>query len=219
MNEAQTPSPYSSASTESYENSSAIFLLAEYERLRDLRTEVGQRASRRFEFYLTITSAALGAYLIITQTQATISAPQYLIDLIALGFLGYGVVTFLNLTSSSTFHLEIVRAFKEIQRYFISRDAEIERYLYFSVPTPPPDSYKFLGVLARGTAGGSEKTVIAFINSTLVTYLMNSLLQDFLAVQLSSMGFIAISVITFLATGLIHAIYVTLMYRYVRKQL
>lgn len=207
---SSTVSPSSPVSTGEF---SADFLLAEYERLKDLRAEIGQRAFRRFEFYVTIISAALGAYLLISQAQTGITIPRYLIDLTVLGLFGYGVITYVNLTFASAFQLEIIRAFKAIQKYFVGRDPDIEQHLYFSTPAETPKNYGFIRVLTRGVAGGSEKAIIAFINSTLATYLLISLLQNYLAMQLLNIAVVVLAVVTFLVSGLIHAVYVTFMYK------
>lgn len=209
--------PHSSTSEASstviFDEHSVAFLLTEYERLRDLRTEVGQRAFRRFEFYLTIITAALGAYLFISQSEKGIVIPLYIIDLTLLGLFGYGIITYINLVYASVFNLDIIRAFKAIQRYFVNRDSEIEQYLYFNIPIDTSKNYGFLKVLSRGVGGGSEKAIIAFINGVLSIYLLNSLLQNYLALQLQNISFVVIAIATFIVSSFIHAIYVTFMYK------
>jgi len=218
MTQTQPSPSQSQLPFEPNDGHSADFLLAEYERLRDIRAELAQKASRRFEFYVPISSAILGAYLVVTQTQGQPTLPWYAFDLIALGLLGYGVITFLNLTFASTFHLQLVRAFKEIQKYFIGRDSSVKKYLYFSTPIKPSNRYRFPRILMRGMAGGSEKSVIASTDSALATYLLISLLRNLLFVQLSGVGIVVLAIATFVILGLIHGIYVTLAYRYAKTR-
>jgi hypothetical protein len=196
-----------------HDEHTASFLLAEYERLKDLRSEIGQRASRRFEFYLTIITAASGAYLLISQSQSGLLLPRYLLDLIILGLFGYGVITYINLSFASAFSLEIIRAFKAIQKYFVNCDPVIEQHLYFSKPVEHSKSYGLRGVLTRGVAGGSEKSVLAFINSILATYLLLSLLQNYLNIQLLNVQVVITAIVIFLISCFLHAVYVTFMYK------
>lgn len=133
---------------------SVKFLLAEYERLRDVRAEIIHRATRRFEFYLTITTAIVGGFILLGQVQGSLDIPLYIIDLIALGLFVYGMVTFINITFSSTFDLQIIYAFKEIQKYFTDRHPEIENYLYLSSPPTVSNRYRFARVLVRGMGRG-----------------------------------------------------------------
>ena len=195
----------------------SAFLLAEYERLKDLRNELSQRASRRFEFFLTIASAAVGAYLIIlNQSQGIPVFPRYIMDIFAVLFLGYGLITFMNITFASTFEIEIVRAVKRIQQYFITLDPTTERYLYFNSPYSHPNNYRLIGVLARGVGGGSEKSVIAFINSSLITYILISLLKNYFRIQVKENKLIIAGIVVFIISAFFHALYVTLMYKYSR---
>ena len=196
-----------------YNEHSVEFLLAEYDRLNALHTETGSRAFRRFEFYVTIVSAALGAFLLISQAQASISVPEYVVDLFALGLLGYGFITYFNLTFASVFQLEVVRAIKRIQKYFVDRDAYVGQHLYFNTVTKPRREYRLARVLTRGIAGGSEKTVIAFINSIFTAYLLSSLLINYFGFQFSTTTRIVIAVSAFLITGIAHGVYVAFMYR------
>lgn len=219
MTQAQSLPVQEQLSSEPDDSHSADFLLAEYERLRDVRAELTQRASRRFEFYVTITSAMLGAYLVVTQTQGQSMFPWYAFDLIALGLLAYGAITFLNLTFASTFHLMVLRAFRGIQEYFTHRDPSVEKYLYFSTPPEPSNSYRFLRVLMRGMGGGGYKSVIMFINSALAAYLLISFLGNLLSVQLSGAGIVALAVTSFALSALIHGVYVTLAYRYTKTRM
>ena len=196
---------------------SADFLLAEFERLKDVRSEIDQRASRRFQFYITITSAVLGACVILYQTQKIPILP-YLFHLTALSFLGYGLITFMNLTFASTFQVRILRASRRIQDYFVDRDPDLLKYLYFSnTPLTTNNSYRFFGVLRRGMAGGSEKSVIAFINGALLCYLAVSFLQSYFSLSFSNITLGAIVIIIFLVSAYLHAVYVTKMYKYVKK--
>lgn len=194
---------------------SAAFLLAEYDRLRDVREELHQRASRRFEFYVTISSAAVGAFLLVGQSQAGTRIPEYIYDLVAIGLLGYGGITFLNLTFASTFQFQLLRAFREIQRYFLERDPDLAEYLYFNSPGPPSDSYRLARVLRRGMGGGSEKSVIAFFNSGLAAYLLISLGRR-LGVQLQELEILIIAVIAFVVFGVAHGVYVSFAYRFAK---
>jgi len=193
---------------------SADFLLAEFGRLKDIRSELGQRASKRFQFYLTITTAALGAFLVIYKMQQT-PVPYYIFDIVALGLIGYGLITFMNLTFASTFHVKVVRASRRIQDYFVERDPDIFKYLYFSnAPTDTKNRYGFLGVLWRGLGGGSEKSVIVFMNSALLSYLIFTLFDRYLPSSLSQVPMLIIIIITFLISGFAHAVYVSKMYKY-----
>jgi len=213
MSDAKVSSTNNPSAQKPNDDHSASFLLAEYERLKDLRSEIGQTASRRFEFYLTIVTAALGAYLLVSQIQSGLSIPRYILDLSVLGLLGYGVITYINLSWASAFFLEILRAFKAIQKYFVTRDPAVEQHLYFSTPVEPSKRYGLRGVLTRGVAGGSEKAVLAFVNSTLATYLLLSLLQNYLNIQLLNVTVVIIAIVVFLISGFLHAVYVTFMYR------
>jgi hypothetical protein len=197
--------------------SSVDFLLAEYERLGDLQTEIGQRASRRFEFYLTITSGLIGAFLLLAEIQDKITTPQYVIELTAFALLIYGIITFANLSFASAFQIQIIRAYKQIQKYFEEHDPHIGQYLYFHAPaTTIRTSYRFLGVLARGLAGGSEKTIIVLINSFLEIYLAFALFESRLN-NFSSTQLFLIGTAIFLASCIIHALYLTMNYRMAKE--
>lgn len=206
------------AASENNDTNSADFLLAEYTRLGDLQTEIGQRASRRFEFYLTITSGLIGAFLLLAEIQDKITTPQYIIRLAAFALLIYGGITFANLSFSSAFQIQIIRAYKQIQKYFEEHDPDVEKYLYFHAPANTiRASYRFLGVLVRGLAGGSEKTIIVFINSSLATYLLFSLFESQLN-QISSSQLFLTGTALFLASCIIHALYLTMNYRMARDE-
>ena len=220
MVEAKTTTKRSNSKKEPPENASknsADFLLAEYVRLGDLRTELGQRASRRFEFYLTITSALIGAFLLLAEIQDKITTPEYVIELTAVALLIYGIITFANLSYASAFQIQIIRAYKQIQKYFEKHDAEVSQHLYFNSPVTVRTSYRFLGVLVRGLAGGSEKTIIVLINSFLITYLSFALFKNAIS-NFSNTQLILIGTAVFLASGIIHALYVTLNYRMARDE-
>jgi hypothetical protein len=199
-------------------NASIEFLLAEYERLRDVRAELIHTAQRRFEFYLTITSAITGAIIVIEQTQSSLQMPTYMIYLIALALLGYGLITFVNITYASCYHLHILRAFKVIQGFFISRDSDLSTYLYFNSPEPPENKYKFVKVLVRGMGGGSEKSLITLIDSTLFTFLLITFITNYLVRPTSDISIIIISIIVFICSCLLHVFYVTFMYRFLRNK-
>ena len=191
----------------------ASFLLNEYERLSKVRSEIAQRASKRFEFYLTIVTATLGAYILISQAQSGISIPRYILDLCGLGLFGFGIITYLNLTFASVFNLECYRAVRAIQNYFIIHDPTIEQHMYFNTPDESSKRYGLRAVVTRGVGGGSEKTLLACVNSALATYLVLSLLCNYLNIQLLNIELVVIGFVVFLISCFLHAIILTLMYR------
>jgi hypothetical protein len=191
---------------------SAEFLLAEFERLRHIRSELGERSSRRFQFYVTITTAAVGAFVVLSQSQKG-GLSSYAYQIAAFGLLVYGIVTFLNLAFASVFHVRIVRASMLIQEYFVDMDPRIAQYLYFVRGSSEHGRYRLPRVLVRGVAGGSEKSLIALIDSSLMAYLTVGLFQTEKSVRSWSAGILALAFGTFVVSGLLHAVYVTTLYR------
>ncbi|NPA72626.1 MAG: hypothetical protein GXO35_07340 [Gammaproteobacteria bacterium] len=190
---------------------SAEFLMAEYERLSEVGQQIDQRASRRFEFYLTLITAVGGAYLLLLQTQTQIIIPKSVIDLVALAFLIYGAITFLNMTFASVFGLEIFRAQDEIRRYFIERDTEIGNYFYFK--KTKPSRSRIFKIIPSSIRGGSEKLVITLINSAILTYLLLSLLENYFFISLHHSQQVLLSMTTFVVLVSFHATYVRIMYK------
>jgi hypothetical protein len=68
------------------------FLLEEYERLQTVRSEIINHTSRRFEFYITFTSAALGALVLFSQGQNVVLS-RSLPGLVVVGFITYGIAS------------------------------------------------------------------------------------------------------------------------------
>ena len=191
------------------------FLLAEFERLQSVRSEINNHSSRRFEFYLTFTSAAIGALVLISQGQ-NFMLSRSILDLIAIGFFTYGMITFLNLSWASSAYRELIVALHNIQDFFIGTQPNILDYLYFRHDHEPENRYKFLRILGRGIGGGSEKAVVTLVNSSLLTYLVSSLLVSYLRIQLSPIAFQGILVLVFLLSCITHAIIVSITYKFCR---
>jgi len=198
------------------ETPSIKFLLAEYDRINGLRSELNQGDARRFEFYLTITSAILGAFLVLSQT--SIAIPQNLFNAIAFCLLTYGLITFINSTYSSSFNFQILFAIKDIQKYFTELDKDIESYLYFNYPQPQLTKYRLLRFLERGLRGGSEKLVMGLINSGLLVYLSISVPQTYFKLGLSQNSIIAVAATIFLLSIVFHVVFVREMYRYAQQR-
>jgi hypothetical protein len=187
------------------------FLMQEYERLSGIRTESDLRASRRFDFYLTLTTALVGAYILLLQSKGGIVLPTNFETFVAIAWFFFGSVTFTNMTWASVFNLDIFRAQDEIRDYFIEKDDELEKYLYFR--KPPTKVRGLLMFIPRFLKGGSEKLVVGTINSIVLTYLLNSFIFGSDSSSVSGIQFLVL-IIAFVILLTLHVIYVRVMYKY-----
>jgi len=106
------------------------FMLAEHERIQQLKTKEDVQAEQRFNFFLTITSAAIGGNIVVLQivnlpAQNSISITQgILLFLLLFGLTNQNRLN-ARFIQYNIYNQELI----EIQDYFAKLDPEISSYL------------------------------------------------------------------------------------------
>jgi len=191
-------------------DSGAGFLLAEYDRLKNLQNTMWEIYYTRFNSYMTITLAIIGGYLTIaTATKSNIPATSPVPEILLGVLFVWGILTFLDMADLSQSINHHIRAMRDIQRYFTDRSTDLVDYLYYSKPALYKPPSRLRGFVVHWL-GGSPKMVLAVLNAT-----MGALL---LAIFLLSLGFLpwltaVLALIAFFVLGAGHAAYVSIVYR------
>jgi len=146
-------------------------LLAEYEQINeDIRT-IRAEGLNRLNFFITITSAILGALIVFSESSVASALTVQLVSI--------GALSFLTLLGLSTFQFTIkrdknvdynLRALARIRRYFVSKHPYIRKHISLSLrdgPTP------FVTKNESGIRGLAQSIIctIHALNVGLITYL------------------------------------------------
>lgn len=133
------------------------FMLKEYDRLGRLRAREENQCEQRVSFFLTITSAAVGAAVLLVQTgnmysKQALSATQGLLFVLLL----FGLTISNRLNSRTSKQRAYVELMNEIQEYFVVQDSGLRRYLELQNellhgPSPPQGVISLLLGRLRGT--------------------------------------------------------------------
>jgi Flp pilus assembly protein TadB len=106
------------------------YLLAEYEHLSDSFLKNEELGDRRVNLFLTLVTGLI-AVLAATQPDATAAWAAGL-----LGVAVFGVVTFRRIVYRNIKSDEYKLAIAMVRQYFLSRDPELQRFVFFSKPDP-----------------------------------------------------------------------------------
>lgn len=179
---------------------SVSFLLAEYQSHKDEFQRSEQIGETRVHFFITVTTAVLGA-LAIRDEGIWLGDKVDPIFFYALGaLLLFGVVTLMRLIRRNLVSHEHLRAIGRIRSYF-AKDAEISQHLYYEPRDDRPYRKKDWGqVFSLGTGGLVE--TVSLVNSLIVAALCALLLVSrsrWIIVGLFGLvGFIAAWIVQFI---------------------
>jgi hypothetical protein len=157
--------------TDDQGGASADFLLAEYQSHMASYWRSEELGERRVNFFLTVTTAVVGALAIREQGITTPGGSADPIFFYALGaVLLFGLVTLVRIIRRNLNSHEYLRAAARVRRYFADRDEGILRYLYYKPFDDRPQRKKEWNELFSLRTGGLAETV-ALVNGLVVAAL------------------------------------------------
>jgi hypothetical protein len=140
---------------------SADFMLHEYEALRARFEALRSEGINRLNFFLTLTSAVVGGFIILggnSGLPAPVLRAILLIALLLLAIVGLDVYQY-TITRDRVSDT-VVRGMNRIRRYFVERDPDLEKFLMY-----PPDDELTSYIADRSSLGVRRiaQTVHSFI--------------------------------------------------------
>lgn len=154
---------------------SVSFLLEEYKHLAESFLRNEELGERRFNFFIALTTAVIGALVAIPKVYDGEVDPIFFFFVLVAVFL-FGVVTLVRIIRRNMVTDEYLRRLGRIRRYFADRDPKIQLYL----PYPPFDDQpqrkkewkgwkKWYMIFSLGKGGLAE--MVALVNSLIVAAL------------------------------------------------
>lgn len=151
-------------------NSESI-LIAEYQRLSDLKKVTVEEFNRRFDIYLTVFTASIAGIITIQQF-APVKSQSQLITIITFVMLVLGWNVFTSMGSANVWNIHLERAARLIQTKFIEREPYLLEYFYFKKPMKAITGTKLSTLIVRGISSGGQKSIVVIANSAAITYLL-----------------------------------------------
>ena len=188
-------------------------LIAEYQRLCELKKVAIEEFNKRFDIYLTAFTAAIAGIIAILQfVSGDLQAQLITIITIVMLVLGWNIFT--SLGSANVWNIHLERATRLIQGNCIEKVPQLSEYFYFRKPLQAIIGTNFLTLIIRGISTGGQKSIVILANSAAITYLLQVLLNYIGWEQLLLTWFQdTLLLITFLTSCFIHVLYSWWFYR------
>jgi len=188
-------------------------LIAEYQRLSELKRVAIEEFNKRFDIYLTVFSAAIAGIVAILQF-ASGNLQGKLITFITVVMLVLGWNIFTSLNSANLWNIHLERATRLIQEKYIEREPSLSSYFYFHKPLNAIIGTKFSTLVVRGLSSGGQKSIVILANSAAFTYLLDHFwIMSHLDVLFLAKFRLAILLFIFLISCLFHVFYSWWFYR------
>jgi hypothetical protein len=189
------------------------FLLSEYNRLADFQKSASDTYQRRFDIYLAVFSAAVVGFLSLSDPSSSAYRETVLL-VILISLIIVGVTIFASMASISTWQVHLERAMRMIQERFAQNDPTIRDFLYFSIRKTGITGTGYVALLLRGIISGGPKTILVIGNSFAISYLLIHLIISTNLLPSSQFtALVAIGVVAFLLSGLLHVLFAKVMYK------
>jgi len=150
------------------EEHSAGFMLAEFETLRCLRSDIGSVGESRVNIFLVTVSGGLVGLALLNKSSSFVEAFPLIAGVVFGGLLCLGLITFGRTIERDINIKSYARGLNRIRRYFVQQDPDLSEYLLLPIVDDRPQ-FKTLGWLRSGGQILSLESMVAVINSTLVT--------------------------------------------------
>lgn len=142
---------------------SAEFMLKEYERVYTIKLNEDAQAEQRVSFFLTVTSAAVGIIVLISQvSNITTEMFSAAIEGVLAVLLLFGLAIFTRLNVRPSQQKAYAKLLAEIQDYFAYLDPEVAAYLEVQrdVFERPSFRSKIVGIILLGLRGSLTQLIV-----------------------------------------------------------
>lgn len=146
---------------------SAEFLLAEYDRLKELEQFRLENYERALQLYLTVITAVVGVLVLLLERQVVSSSLFLNVGLLLGLVLVMGEITFLRLIGIDIASTEGAKAYLLIREKFLRADSELEGVFLKGLVQ---DSKRYRswasigGIITRALTVSQQKTTVVFLN-------------------------------------------------------
>jgi hypothetical protein len=178
------------------EEHSLDFMLAEFETLRGLRSDMKSMGESRVNIFLLAVSGGLvGGLALLNKSSGFENVLPPMTGLVILvGLFLLGFITFRR-TIETDINMKIyARGLNRIRRYFVQLDPDLREYLLLPISDDQP-RFGTLGWLPSGGQFFSLESMVAVINSTIATVAVSAFARGILELENLQVG---IDILTFL---------------------
>lgn len=199
------------------EEHSLGFMLAEFETLRCLRSDMKSMGESRVNIFLLAVSGGLvGGLALLNESSGFENVLPSITGLVVLvGLFLLGFITFRR-TIETDINMKIyARGLNRIRRYFVQLDPDLREYLILPISDDQP-RFGTLGWLPSGGQFFSLESMVAVINSIIATVAASAFAIRILKLENMQVGLIAIP--AFLVVCGAHYLYMSIRFKKAENQ-
>lgn len=197
------------------EEHSLDFMLAEFETLRSLRSELVSLGESRVNVFLAIVSGGLVGLAFLNRVSGLGIIIPLITGLVLVGMFLMGLITFAR-TIERTIGLKIyTRGMNRVRRFFVQLDPDLTDYLLLPISDDRP-SFKTTGWLPGGGSFISLGSIVAVINSIIASVAVSLVTAVYAELQFELV--VASTIITSLIIYLAQHIYMNIRLREAEKR-
>jgi len=197
------------------EEYSAGFMLAEFETLRCLRSDISSVGESRVNIFLVTVSGGLVGLALLNKSSSFVEAFPLIAGVVFGGLLCLGLITFGRTIERDINIKSYARGLNRIRQYFVQQDADLEKYLFLPIFDDRP-RYNTLGWLRSGGQILSLESMVAVINSTVVTVGVSAFAVGILKLEIVLAAIIAFP--AFLVVYAAHYLHMRIRFKKAEKQ-
>jgi len=150
------------------EEHSLDFMLAEFETLRCLRSDMNSVGESRVNILLVAVSGGLVGLALLNESSGLKEVFPLITGVVLVGLFLLGLITF-GRTIERDINMKLyARGLNRIRRYFVQLDPDLRKYLLLPISDDQP-RFGTMGWLPSGGQVFSLESMVAVINSTIVT--------------------------------------------------
>jgi hypothetical protein len=197
------------------EDHSLDFMLAEFETLRCLRSDMNSVGESRVSIFLVAVSGGLVGLALLNESSGLEEVLPLITGVVLAGLLFLGLVTF-GRTIERDINIKLyARGLNRIRRYFVQLDPDLREYLLLPISDDRP-RFGTLGSLPSGGQLFTLESMVAVINSTVATVAVSAFTIRILGLENVQVGIIAI--LAFLVVCGAHYRYMSIRFKKAENQ-
>ena len=197
------------------EEHSVDFMLAEFETLRCLRSDISSVGESRANILLATVSGGLVGLALLNESSGLEEVVPLITGVVLAGLLFLGLITFGRIIERDINIKLYARGLNRIRRYFVQLDPDLREYLLLPISDDRP-RFKTLGWLPSSGQIFSLESMVAVINSTVATVIVSAFTMGIL--ELENMQVAIIAILAFLVVCVAQYRYMSIRFKKAENQ-